>query len=167
MCPPIYSQCQDGSQPVNGMCPASHCNPATDPNHCSNGQASGGGTCGAAPSCNGDPIACAALYQTWSTRCEVHKLNPDVLPSPGDYGVEHDASEIWESGDADPSTELDASGFGLGSGGGACPDMGSASFMGDAFNVADYVPCDSLRILAALILLAAYVQAAYIIGRQQ
>ncbi|MCO1336121.1 hypothetical protein MO867_17455 [Microbulbifer sp. OS29] len=32
--------------------------------------ASGGGTCDAAPSCNGDAIACAILSQQWLTRCD-------------------------------------------------------------------------------------------------
>lgn len=37
--------------------------------------ASGGGSCGSRPSCKGDAIACAILYQNWKTRCEVEKLN--------------------------------------------------------------------------------------------
>lgn len=37
--------------------------------------ASGGTACDAAPSCNGDAIQCAVLYQQWKNRCETSKLN--------------------------------------------------------------------------------------------
>lgn len=33
-------------------------------------QASGGGTCGAAPTCSGDGIQCAQLFQMWKLRCQ-------------------------------------------------------------------------------------------------
>lgn len=166
-CPPTYQPCQDGSQPVNGQCPAGHCNPVTDPNHCENGQAGGGEGCEAAPSCNGDPIACATLYQSWATKCEVHKLNPEHSPGDDEYGpVNSDSHAIWNNdGDVDPADSLDTSGFGYSGGGGACPDLPTVEFLSQSYSLADYLPCDPLRILAAMILLAAYVQAAYIIGR--
>lgn len=41
----------------------------TDPND--NRNASGGGSCNAAPACGGDPIDCAQLWQQWKTRCAI------------------------------------------------------------------------------------------------
>jgi hypothetical protein len=165
-CEAPWSPCQDGSQPVNGQCQAGQCNPQTDPNHCEQGHASGGGDCGAAPACNGDQIACSVLFQTWSTRCEVAKLNPEDGPEDSDYGPVHTGDEVVHDGsETDPSSALDASGFGYGAGGGACPALPVVEFLGESFDLADDIPCDPLRVLAALILLAGYVQAAYIIGR--
>ena len=43
------------------------CDPATET--CPD--AGGGQTCGAAPSCTGDPINCQVLFQAWKTRCAV------------------------------------------------------------------------------------------------
>ena len=47
-----------------------------DPNGCDGTEetgddvrAAGGGTCDAPPSCTGDPVGCAILFQTWSARC--------------------------------------------------------------------------------------------------
>lgn len=37
----------------------------------SDNQSSGGGTCGAAPSCSGDGIQCNQLFQLWAIRCAV------------------------------------------------------------------------------------------------
>lgn len=67
--------------------------------------ASGGGTCGAAPSCSGDGIACAILYQTWATRCAVVNLDLDGdggSPGGEDGGVDTtgmgDANDFGDSG---------------------------------------------------------------------
>lgn len=40
---------------------------------CKKNSVSGGGTCDASPSCDGDAISCAILQQQWSTRCELQK----------------------------------------------------------------------------------------------
>ncbi|CAJ0709534.1 hypothetical protein LMG7143_01108 [Ralstonia thomasii] len=40
---------------------------------CKKGSASGGGTCDAPPTCDGDAISCAILQQQWSTRCDLQK----------------------------------------------------------------------------------------------
>lgn len=49
--------------------------------------ASGGASCSTAPSCTGDGIACATLYQQWKTRCAVEALQieVDVNVPPGEY----------------------------------------------------------------------------------
>lgn len=41
----------------------------------SDNQAGGGGTCQAPPSCSGDGIACASLFQQWRTRCAIEGLS--------------------------------------------------------------------------------------------
>jgi hypothetical protein len=161
-CPPTYV-CQDGSTPVGGQCPVGHCNPVTDPNHCEGSQANGGGTCAAAPSCNGDPVGCATLYQSWSTRCEVAKLNPTELPQSSDYGTDYTAQQVWETSTDGDSIPLNNSGW-LG-GGGSCPQLPSAQFMSTTVDFSSIFPCDALRVLAQIILLAGYAQAAFVLGR--
>jgi len=161
-CTAPWQPCQNGSQPVNGQCPAGTCNPQTDPNHCEQGHASGGGECGAAPACNGDQIGCAVLFQTWSTRCEVAKLNPQHLPEDADYGPTHTASEVWAADDGDPIVLNDSGWLG---GGGGCPELASAEFMGMTVDLTSLFPCDALKVLATIILLAGYAQAAFILGR--
>ena len=106
-CQAPWSNCPDGSAPVNGTCTPSACNPQTDPNHCeSGGTASGGGSCSTAPSCNGDQIACATLFQSWSTRCAIegHSQAPD------DGSGSHTAGEVSSSETVTPEV-LDGSGF--------------------------------------------------------
>lgn len=44
---------------------------------------SGGGGCGSAPSCSGDPIQCAILYQTWKGRCAAEGENSGVSVTGG------------------------------------------------------------------------------------
>lgn len=60
--------------------------------------ASGGGTCGAAPSCSGDGIACAILYQTWATRCAV--VNLDLDSGGGPPGEDEGGVDTTGMGDA-------------------------------------------------------------------
>ena len=50
--------------------------------------ASGGRTCDVAPSCSGDAIECATLYQQWETRCAIQSLEEEL-----------------SGGDCDPATE--------------------------------------------------------------
>lgn len=167
MCQATAGTCPNGAQPVNGQCPVGQCNPATDPNQCQgneNGHASGGQTCNAPPACSGDLILCMNVQQTWQTRCAVERLAGDGSePTEDDYGPLGDASQVWGEGEGS-DTGVDGSGW-IGGGGGACPDMGTVSFMGDAYAVVDWVPCGALRILAALILAGGFAQAAYIVGR--
>ena len=50
-----------------GTTPPGSCDPAKET--CP--AAGGGQTCGAAPSCTGDPVNCQVLFQAWKTRCAV------------------------------------------------------------------------------------------------
>lgn len=61
--------------------------------------ASGGGTCGAAPACSGDGIACAILYQTWATRCAVVNLDLDGGAPGGEEGGGVDTAGMGDAND--------------------------------------------------------------------
>lgn len=56
------------SEPQDKYCEK---NPAAA--QCKKDSASGGGSCDAPPSCDGDAISCAILQQQWNTRCELQK----------------------------------------------------------------------------------------------
>lgn len=160
--------CPNGSVPVNGQCPVGGgCDPATDPNHCAgnNNNAGGGGTCTSPPFCSGDLIACATLTQEWRTTCAVDALTHGDQPSPGDYGDTFTAAQAWAPGDDGTQLPpLDGAGW-LG-GNEQCPALPTVTFMDHSFDVAQMLPCSALAILSQLILLAGYVQAAYILGKR-
>lgn len=178
MCHAPWGTCPSGAQPVGGVCPVGEgCDPETDPEQCTGndeGHASGGQSCDAPPACSGDVIACAQLVMQWRTRCAVEEGNdgegdgegeePDAPPTEADYGDTHTGAEAWsEPGDEGGILEqIDAGGW---LGGGDCPTLPSASIAGVSVDLSGAVPCDAWRILATLILLGGWVQAAYIVGR--
>lgn len=166
-CSPTLGACPNGSQPVNGKCPlGTSCDPVTDPNHCAGNEnhAGGGQTCQAQPFCSGDEALCNILAQQWATRCAVEGLAPRNGPGEADYGPRFEAGQAWgQPVEGSDGSQLDGSGW-L-SGGGQCPALPTAEFMGRSFAMSEIVPCSALQILAVLILLAGYVQAAYILGR--
>jgi hypothetical protein len=135
-CQAPWGQCQDGSQPVNGTCTPGACDPTTDANHCEHGTASGGGTCGAAPSCNGDQILCATLNQTWRTRCALE----GTTPAPDDGSGTHVPSEVMTSATVDGGM-LDDAGF---LGGGSCPNFGSVAVLTEMWNLGNSDLCSFL-----------------------
>ena len=76
------STCQGGTgaSAVAGTCSTTTTQPQDDycksnptAAQCKKNSASGGATCDAPPSCDGDAISCAILQQQWSTRCELQK----------------------------------------------------------------------------------------------
>lgn len=151
-CQAPWSTCPNGSPPVGGTCQPSACNPATDPNQCGQGHASGGGSCEAPPSCNGDQIACAQLFQAWSTRCAVEALSGDLdNPETGHEGE--------QEGDTHVVREVDGNGM-LGQisdggffGGGSCPTLPSFSVFGHSFSFSDQPWwCDVLTVLGGIML---------------
>lgn len=94
--------------------------------------ASGGASCRTAPSCTGDGIACAQLYQQWKTRCAIEALeiavNVDIPPGEyqeiqaGDLGDPNDfgdagitAADAWRpegsNGGTGNGPPLDTSGW--------------------------------------------------------
>ncbi|MEM1188117.1 MAG: virulence factor TspB C-terminal domain-related protein [Pseudomonadota bacterium] len=96
------------------------------------GSASGGGTCAQRPQCSGDPIACAILWQSWSTRCAIEEpdipngFEDQILNGPGTDPAE---VAIRDDGDIDlasPFTYI----FTPTQIAGACPAARSISFTG-------------------------------------
>lgn len=151
-CQAPWGTCPDGSQPVSGTCHASACDPSTDANHCDDGHASGGGSCDAAPSCNGDQIACAQLYQQWSTRCAIEGLSPDLdNPETGHEGEQPDDTNVVHDVDGSGMLgQISESGF---LGGGSCPSLPSFSVFGATFSFSDQPWwCDMLTVLAGIML---------------
>jgi hypothetical protein len=72
---------------------------------------SGGGNCASRPQCVGDPIECAVLFQSWSTRCNIEELSGqlggdlDFDPEEGPLTGEGDG-EVPDDGDTDLSSDL-------------------------------------------------------------
>lgn len=164
---PPCSQCGGPGQPECTECGGSGqpaCAECGVPGKPTCGDAGGGGTCGAAPVCSGDAIACNVLFQSWQTRCAVEALSGTGTPGDGDFPTA-DGSKLWGVSINPADAPLDDRGFlGL-PGGGQCPDMGTLEFMGEAYAINDWLPCEALRVLAALILAGGFIQAAFIIGR--
>lgn len=119
--------------------------------------ASGGGTCGAAPVCTGDSILCNSLHQQWQARCQLEKLTgegeePEEID--GDAGDHYEETMIG-------SDMLDTSGF---LGGGGCPAISfNLNFFG-ASQAVDPLWCQILPWLGWLVVAAATVTAVRIIG---
>lgn len=157
-CEAGWAPCQDGTQPVNGQCAAGECNPEIDENQCGHGQAQGGETCGTPPSCYGDQIACATLFQNWKTRCNLEA--PEGEPGegleelPGPEGV-------WDEGAVEPDPGwMDMSGYGLPR---ACPQVPSIEVMGTTVSFPP-VWCELLATMGTLLIIGVSYQAAKIAG---
>lgn len=166
-CAAAPGTCPNGAQPVNGRCSlGSPCNPATDLDHCegnNGGNAGGGGTCAAAPFCSGDVIACAALNQTWRTRCGVEKLtsaitNTDGLPTEGDIGITDPSEVISEGGDL--GSMLDTSSWLSGS----CPLFPVYEVMGVRIDLNNGAWCTTLNWLGYLVFAGATITSAKILA---
>jgi len=70
--------------------------------------AGGGGDCTAPPTCEGDPIACAVLQQTWQNRC-VDEIADGDLES--EFGSDDFESEIADRSDEQDMESLDSTGW--------------------------------------------------------
>ena len=64
------------------------CNPLSNSDCGFAGSATGVPNCDAAPSCSGDPVACANLYQTWAAMC----YDDGDVTNPGDCQLEFQCS---------------------------------------------------------------------------
>jgi hypothetical protein len=126
----------------------------------------GGQACKNAPSCSGDQIGCAILFQAWKARCAIEvDRDPTDADLPSSEGDPSGSDAIAAEGeDVDAMAGLNGSGWLGGSGDGSCPALPTATFMGKTFALADYMPCSALSIIGILIVFGAYCQAAYIIG---
>lgn len=141
---------------------------------CTQKRASGGGTCSAAPTCEGDAIECAILEQSWRTRCAL-SLDPAHPETAGMVELGHlvasgadplAASMPWSSQQRAANT-IDMSGvinqtemFGA-----SClPDL-SFSVAGNAFSIPLGVTCTYLGYIGNLFVMVSLVSAVMIIGR--
>lgn len=159
-CTAPWQNCQNGQPPVNGQCPAGTCNPQTDPNHCDNGYANGGESCGAAPACNGDQIACASLFQIWKTRCAISgTADPPVDPF---ADAAQDAATVWGADQTVGSDQpwWDDSGFGLPR---TCPTVPSITVLDTTVDIPP-VWCGLLTMMGTLLVIGASWVAVKIAG---
>jgi hypothetical protein len=124
------------------------------------GSASGGESCAAPPVCSGDPVGCAALAQQFLARCEANTRG-DVTGADLDEtaGLPETAGSLW--GDADTST-LDEGGL-LGVAR-TCPVPPTFTLGGATRTIDTSGMCDLGAIIAALVLLVAFAQSAWILG---
>lgn len=135
------------------------------------GSASGGGTCGAPPTCSGDPINCAILQQQWQTRCQSDK-NDDGQPdwtegdapeTPGGEGNGYEEGDVKRFGIPMGPSQLDDTDI---FGGGSCPNF-SITIIGFEASTAD-IPawCDIAAIMRGIILImGAYTALQILQGR--
>lgn len=65
--------------------------------------ASGGGTCAAAPSCSGDGIACATLFQQWKARCSIDDMSKKVVGKLGELIAATNGNGTGDGDDEGPS----------------------------------------------------------------
>lgn len=105
-----------GSDPGDGE---GECDPETDEN-CDegDGSASGGGNCEQAPECEGEPVDCAQLQQTWLQRCgmsegQINELSNQLATSGEaelDAAFDHIQAEVEEGVDETTNQLQDAAG---------------------------------------------------------
>lgn len=117
------------------------------------GSGSSSGSCSIEPSCEGDPIQCAILRQSWLSRCyePVSDSEAGALVG-GSGGV---SSEIVEIG----SLETDV--FGVESA--TCPADQEITVFGASLALPWSFACQLAGYMRPLILLMAYLQSAYIV----
>lgn len=128
------------------------------------GSASGGETCASPPVCSGDPVGCAALAQQYAARCEAKSLfGVEGANTDTGAGMMEDASSLWGDGSGG-SGALDEAGFLTAAR--VCPAPPSFVFLGMDRTIDTAGMCDIAAVVAALVLLIAFAQAAWIIGEQ-
>ena len=119
--------------------------------------ASGGLTCEAAPTCDGDPIQCVLLYQQWKTRCPDAPTEGEALDAIGatseemgsGTGIEVDVGEL--NGDGPISV-------------GDCPAPLSVSIMGESLSLDIWqAGCDMAVLFAPIVMLLSYLAAAFLL----
>lgn len=125
------------------------------------GSASGGIGCDAAPQCEGDPIACNALYQAWRARCPGSQ-DGDLAAALGEP-----ADLSGSSSEVDLSEALDDSRFG-GTTAGACPAPPTITLPAPlnfsfTFDVITWL-CLFAGQISTIVLAVAYMTAARIVG---
>jgi hypothetical protein len=126
----------------------------------SDDSASGGTDCSAAPTCSGDPIACAQLQQQWRARCPAVQTEAQMRAGITDTGVGSDGKFPAGSSVGLSQSDFDSAGF---LGGRSCPlptsyDLGTFGAIGFDSEPA----CALLNALAAMVLVGGWLTAARI-----
>lgn len=143
-------QCGSGRHMENGECVP-------------DGTASGGVTCGAEPTCSGDPIQCNVLHQTWASRCATEQLRTDLVGDGSalpDLGPDGDPSSVVRS-ETVGVADLDSGGFGMDR---QCPAPIELSVMDVSWTIDTGPVCTVFDIAGILIMIGAYIQAARILS---
>lgn len=129
----------------------------------SGGTASGGTLCDNPPTCDGDPVGCAQLFQQWRARCPISPQQSEVLDSIGATQAERDG-DLSRGGEGDITLEsLEVDG---GFGGGQCPAPITLSVMGRSMSMDVWQrACDLALLFAPITMVMGYMGAAGIIVR--
>jgi hypothetical protein len=128
--------------------------------------ASGGVGCDAPPSCDGDPVGCAALIQQWRTRCDTKPSDADLLTQIGATAAEKGEA----AGPHDGSVTVSEVTGGTIWGSGSCPAPISVSVMGHSLSLDIWQRgCEMAALFAPFVLGMGYLAAAMLLisGRKQ
>ncbi len=128
------------------------------------GSASGGGTCDAAPVCEGDPIACAQLQQEWMARCPTAQTEAEAISGAGLEGFQGGFEGAGGTEEVELPSSLDDSGWWSVSG---CPAATSINIKGQSMNFDLWQGgCAMASNFAPLVMGIAYLLGAFmLIGR--
>lgn len=127
---------------------------------CSVHTASGGTDCDNPPACDGDPIMCNQLNQSWLERCVFQK---EIGKGPTDADLDAataSAAQVKGSDETIDQSAFDESGW---LGGGACPEIPTITVFGQSIHFESHY-CDIFSWLGLLVVIAAYMWALKILG---
>lgn len=154
----VYSQTQINNS-TNGVT-GSYADSTGTGSGTGDGEGDGGGgtgssssSCAVEPPCEGDPIQCAILRQSWLSRCYEPLSDVDadsLIGAPAGVG-----SEIVEIGDLETDV--------FGSEAGSCPADQEITVFGAVLALPWSFACQLAGYMRPLILLMAYLQSAYIV----
>ncbi|KAA9131967.1 hypothetical protein F3N42_07275 [Marinihelvus fidelis] len=111
------------------------------------------------PTCSGDPINCAILIQNWKTSCGALDTGDNSPPWEDDPDWGRDLKS--EATELTTYEMIDDSGMG----GGSCPANRTVAVMNISFELNMEGMCDLAAILKVFVIIAAWIQAAYLLTR--
>lgn len=125
----------------------------------------GGQTCGAPPTCSGDPIQCGLAQQQWRTRCvEQSEIDQKISDIQSEIAGDSRFNNIWDSAEEiDLSSDLGTSPGGFLSS--SCPSDISINTSVVNFTVPLTPFCDLAGFLRPLVIAMAWLMAVRIVGR--
>lgn len=131
--------------------------------------AGGGQNCSSAPTCSGDGINCAILYQTWKSQCaEESDINSAISKIEAEIAADTKYQSPWATEEvndfaSEAGNILNQSGF---LGGGSCPaDRNFNSGLVGSITVSYQFLCDFASTLSGLVLAMAGIVAARNVAR--